>query len=206
MSSLTSIFQQHRSKWQFILLSGLFMLVIWFATKSYNLFLFGLPLVVIFTYFSLTNFKWLWYLMIFLMPLSITDAEFFGKLAGVTFPTDFLAIMLLGIVVFKMVTERVWLFEFKNHPIPIIIGIQLLWLIFAATASDMPVVSWKYFAAYLWLLLGFFFLPTVLFRDKKVMFRFFQLVSVSFIIALVVILFLYVSTGRNPFGLRFNPG
>lgn len=206
MSSLHTIFQEHRSKLQFILLSGIFMLVIWFATKSYNLFLFGLPLVVVFVYFSLTNFKWLWYLMIFLMPLSITDAEFFGKLAGVTFPTDFLAIMLLGIVVFKMITERNWLFEFKSHPIPIVIGIQLLWLLFAATASDMPIVSWKYFAAYSWLLLGFFFLPTILFRDKRVMFRFFQLISLSFMIALGVIMFLYVSTGRNPFGLRFNPG
>lgn len=181
------------------------MLVVWFATKTFNYYFFGLPLVVIFIYVCLTNFRLLWYLTVFLMPLSITDPEFFGSVAGVTFPTDFLAIMLLGIVLFKMVTERDWLFELRNHPIPMVIGLQVLWLVFTSTGSDMPIVSWKYFASYSWLLFCFYFLPTVLFRDKKVMFRFFQLISLSFMLALTVILFFYVSSGRNLFGLRFNP-
>ncbi|MEM6269497.1 MAG: O-antigen ligase family protein [Bacteroidota bacterium] len=206
MSILRTILYQHRAKFYFVLLTSLFMAIVWFATKTVNFYLFGFPLVIIFGYMCLTNFRLLWYMTVFLMPLSISDPEFFGKIAGVTFPTDFLAIMLVGIVIFKMLTERDWLFEFKSHPIPLIIGVQLLWLIFTATASDMPVVSWKYFAAYFWLLFCFYFLPTILFREKQVMFRFFHLIAISFVLALGIILFLYVTTGRNPFGLRFNPG
>ena len=70
----------------------------------------------------------------------------------------------------------------------------------------MPIVSWKYITAYVWLLGGFFFLPMLLFKDMKVMFRFLQLIVVAFCVAFVIIMTLYLGTGRNPFGLRFNPG
>ena len=206
MASFLDILKKNKEKIYFVVFSLIFALVVWFATKSVNLFLFAVPLVVIFGYFSLVDYKWLWYLTVFLMPLSITESEFFGKLAGVTFPTDFLAIMLLGLLLFKLASERNWKLPFGSHPIPIIIGLQVLWMIFAAVPSSMPIVSWKYITAYVWLLGGFFFLPLLLFREKKVMFRFFQLIVVSFTMAFVIIMTLYVGSGRNPFGLRFNPG
>jgi putative inorganic carbon (hco3(-)) transporter len=206
MAAVLKMLSDNRSKIYFFVCTVLFCLVVWYATKTMNYFLFGLPLVVIFAYFSMVNYKWLWYLMIALMPLSITDVEFFGKFGGVTFPTDFLAIILLGLLLFKMLSERGWRIPFNGHPIPILIGLQVLWMMFAAVPSSMPIVSWKAIAAYLWMVGGFYILPVIFFKDSKAIFRFFQLIIVSFSIAFVMIMMLYLSTGRNPFGLRFNPG
>ncbi len=205
MAAVLNILRENKARIYFLLFSALFCVVVWYGTKTMNYYLFALPLIVIFGYFSLVDFKWLWYLMIAFMPLSITDVEFFGKFGGVTFPTDFLAILLLGLLIFKMASERGWQIPFNGHPIPIIIGLQILWMIFAAVPSSMPVVSWKAIAAFLWMIGGFFILPVIFFRESKTMFRFFQLIIVAFSIAFMYIMMLYISSGRNPFGLRFNP-
>ncbi|MBK9450050.1 MAG: O-antigen ligase family protein [Bacteroidetes bacterium] len=206
MAALVQLVQQHKARIYFFVFSVLFMFVIWYATKTYNFLLFGVPLAVIFAYFSFVNYKWLWYLTIFLMPLSITDAEFFGKIAGVTFPTDFLAIILLGLLLIKMISEPGIFAAYRGHPIPIVVGLQLLWLVFAAVPSSMPVVSWKYVVASVWMIGCFFMMPLLLFKDSKTIFRFLQLIVVAFTLAFGTIMMLFLSTGRNPFGLRFNPG
>lgn len=207
MAAIVQILQRHRAQLQFFLLMLPFMLLVWYATKTVNFFLFGLPLVAIFGYVTITNYRWVWYGMIFLMPLSITDHEFFGSLGGLTFPTDFFCILLLLLFVFKMVSERTNMLEFVGHPISLVLGLNLLWLVFTATASTMPIVSWKNFASNLWMLGGFYLMPLVLFKKGTFsMHRFFQLVVMGFAIAFTIILMLYVGTGRNPFGLRFNPG
>ncbi|MEM7037233.1 MAG: O-antigen ligase family protein, partial [Bacteroidota bacterium] len=41
---------------------------------------------------------------------------------------------------------------------------------------------------------------------EKLMYRFLFLIAISFCITFVVIMGLFLSTGRSPFGLRFNPG
>src|SRR5687768_6169337 len=138
MAALLQMLQNHKAKIYFLVFTALFMVVVQYATKTNNFFLFGLPLVVIFIYFSLVNYKWLWYLTIFCMPLSITDAEFFGKFAGVTFPTDFLAIMLMGLMVVKVASENNTFSAYRNHPIIYVIGLHVLWMIFAAVPSSMP--------------------------------------------------------------------
>ena len=207
MATITQFFQRYRTQLQFLLFMLPFMLVVWYGTKTVNYFLFGLPLVAIFGYITITNYKWVWYGMVFLMPLSITDHEFFGGLGGLTFPTDFFCILMLLLFVFKMVSERTNMLEFIGHPISLVIGINLLWLLFATLASTMPVVSWKNLASNIWMVGGFFLMPIVLFKAGTTsMYRFFQFVAIGFSIAFTIILFLYVSTGRNPFGLRFNPG
>lgn len=207
MASILQFAEKYRAQLWYLFFSALFMVVVWYATKTVNMFLFGLPFVAIFGYVTIVNYKYVWYGLVFLMPLSITDHEFFGPLGGLTFPTDLLCILLLCIFLFKMISERTNMLEFLAHPIPILLGINLLWLVFASTASTMPVVSWKYFASTVWMIAGFFMLPVVMFKqgtDK--MFRFFQLIAFAFCIAFTIILMLYVGTGRNPFGLRFNPG
>jgi putative inorganic carbon (hco3(-)) transporter len=206
MAALLSYLDRHKAKIYFLVFSALFAVVVWYATKTVNMFLFGLPLVVIFAYFSFVDYKWLWYLTIFLMPLSITDAEFFGKAAGVTFPTDFLALILLGLLIIKLASERNWQLGTRGHPIPILLGIQLLWMVFAAVPSSMPIVSWKAIAAQVWLISCFYLFPVMLFRESKVIYRFFHLIALAFMIAFGVIAMFYISSGRNPFGLRFNPG
>ena len=77
MAAIIDILRNNKEKVYFIVFSLLFAVVVYWGTKTVNYFMFALPLVVIFGYFSLVDYKRLWYLTVFLMPLSITDSEFF---------------------------------------------------------------------------------------------------------------------------------
>lgn len=205
MGKLQQIIQLHRDKAWFVLAISLFAIVVWYAVKTNNEFLLAIPIGVIILTIALYSVKYFWYLTIFFVPLSITSHDLFGG-AGLTIPTDLFALMLMGLAIFKMVSERKWLTAQLNHPIVWILILNGVWILFTAVDSVRPGVSIKWLIQYIWLLSAFFFLPVVFFRDKRAIFRFLQLVTVSFTLALNTIFIFYLTSGRNPFGLRFNPG
>ena len=194
-----------RTKLFFVLGIAAFLLLVWYATTTYNEYLLAIPLGVVILSIALYNFKYFWYLTIFCVPLSVTSHDLFGG-AGVTFPTDFFALILIGILVFKMVSERKILLMQLSHPISVVVFLLGFWILFTGVDSVRPTVSLKWLAQYTWIVGAFFLVPLLLFREQRSMFRFIQFISISFILALNTIFFLYLSTGRNPFGLRFNPG
>lgn len=205
LSSLLQIMKQHQSKMFFSLAVAAFLVIAWYATKTYNEFLFAIPVGIVIVSIALYNFKYFWYLTIFMVPLSITSHDLLGG-AGVTFPTDFFALIIIGIMIFKMVSERSFLITHAQDPIVMLILLLAFWIMFTAIDSLRPLVSLKWLAQYIWTIGAFFFLPLLLFRRQSSIFRYIQLISIAFILALNMIFFLYLSTGRNPFGLRFNPG
>lgn len=205
MSSFVQYVKSHQDKVIFILVLAFFMVVVWFATKTSNYTLMALPVVAIFVYLAFTNFRWFWYTSIFLLPLSMTSHDLLGSI-GLTIPTDVFALILTGLIIFKMVSERRFVFNFLGHPIAAIFLVYLLWMLFTSVDSTIPTVSFKWFAQMIWMLIAFFFLPTLFFKDTHTIFRSIQLLSMGFILSLSTIMALYVGSGRNPFGLRFNPG
>jgi putative inorganic carbon (hco3(-)) transporter len=205
MASLVRFWKENQARIVFTLLAFLYLLLLFYAYQSSIYVLLGLPLVGIFLYLCITNYKWLWYMIVFLMPLSVNDPKFFGPFAGITFPTDLLAIAILGIVTIKYLSEPNVFAPFRRNPIVMVVALNLLWTIFTCVATTMPLVSWKYFAATLWMAGGFFYMPLLLFQRTGTIFRYFQLTTIAFSLAFVTVMVLFLSTGRNPFGLRFNP-
>lgn len=205
MGKFQQVIKEHSDKAWFMLIIALFSIVVWYAVHTFNEYLLAIPLGVVIISIGLYNFKYFWYLTIFCVPLSITSHDLFGG-AGITIPTDLFALIIIGLVIFKIVSERKLILGYANHPIVWILVIHAFWILFTAIDSVRPTVSIKWLIQYLWLIGAFFFLPALMFRDKRTIFRFLQLISVSFILVLNTIFMLYLSTGRNPFGLRFNPG
>ncbi len=205
MSRIFSFIQHHQIQAIFALAISFFLVIVWYAVSSFNEFWFIIPFGMIVVYTAATDFRLFWYLTIFMTPISITSHEL-AEGIGITFPTDILAVMITGILIFKMISERKWLLNYFNHPLVWVLLLNGLWLIFSALDSVRIEVSFKWFTQYVWLTTAFFFVPVLLFRNQRSIFRFFQLVSVAFILALSTIFFFYISQGRNPFGLRFNPG
>lgn len=205
MGKFQQIIKLHSDKAWFMLIIALFSIVVWYAVHTFNEYLLAIPLGVVIISIGLYNFKYFWYLTVFAVPLSITSHEIFGG-TGLTLPTDIFALIIIGLVIFKMVSERKVVLDYMNHPIVWVLILNGLWMLFTAVDSVRPMVSIKWLVQYSWLVGAFFFLPTLMFRDKRTIFRFLQLISVSFILALNLIFMFYLSTGRNPFGLRFNPG
>jgi len=205
MSAITNFFKSNQSKALFGLFISLFLVVVWYAVSTFNEYYFVIPIGVIIIYIALRDMRFFWYMTVFMVPISITSHEIFGGV-GLTIPTDLFSLTLMGLLIFKMVSERKWILGYFRHPLVWVILINGTWMIFAALDSVRMGVSFKWFTQYVWLTIAFFFLPVLFFRDQKSIFRFFQLVSVAFILALNTIFFFYISQGRNPFGLRFNPG
>ena len=204
MENKASFFQQYRIQILFGTFLSLFMAVVWIFTLTGSEFLLLLPLVAMVAYVALNNFKHFWYLSAFFMPLSITFHNLGG--IGLTFPTDLFAIVLIGILLFKMASERKMILTFLHHPISWVLIANWFVLLLTAIASELPVVSFKWLAAYTWMVGAYFFVPVLFFRDQQSTFSFFKAVGCAFILALTTIFAFYITSGRNPFGLRFNPG
>ena len=205
MGKFQQIIKLHSDKAWFMLVISLFSIVVWYAVHTFNEYLLAIPLGIIVISIGLYNVKYFWYLTIFFVPLSMTANDLFGG-AGLTMPTDPFCLIVLGLVIFKMVSERKAFLDYINHPIAWLLLLNGFWLLFTAIDSVRPTVSIKWFIQYSWLVGVFFFVPAFMFRDKRTMYRFLQIVSVGFLIALNTIFIIYLSSGRNPFGLRFNPG
>lgn len=184
------------------------LILVYFANRKNDFtFYLAIPAIII-VVMAIENFRNLWYILIFCLPLSIHLRQFIPAFPGadLTFPSDVLCIGLGLLMIFKMASERRTFGGLYWHPITFVIGIMLLWQLFPVITSTMLEVSIKNYIAALWLILGFFFLSTWVFSNPKRIVHFFWLIGAGFALALIIILIKYGFQGRNPFGqLRFNP-
>lgn len=205
MEKLLDLYKKHKMQFTFAGAMMLFMLFIWLIVSRKLLFLFGAPVVFLVGAIAIHNWRNLWYIGVFALPLSLSMQEVLGG-AGLTFPTDLVALGLIFLILFKMVGERKFFFSFYNHPIFLTFVIWLTWMLITCIPSSMPGVSIKFTIAFIWMFGGFYVASMFVFREMKNMVYFYLLIGISFSLVMMIIMFLYVSTGRNPFLLRFNPG
>lgn len=125
---------------------------------------------------ALTNYKYLWYLGIAAMPVSMTVERFFPG-AGVTLPSDFIAIGLLLITLLRAPAQREALAAALNAPITRVLGLYLLWMAFTAVASSQPAVSLKFLLSAAWYAGGFYIASIVFFQAEKERFRWLYLLA-----------------------------
>lgn len=205
MNLLLKIPKPYRAKLLFALASLLWIGFAYLVMKRKFFELLAIPIPIIVAAITFEDFRKLWYILIFFIPISF-NLE--GLLPGirVTFPTDIICIVLMGLVLFKIVSERKWFLRFYGHPITIMLLLWFVWQVFTVIGSSMPGVSLKWMIAFLWMAAAFFFLSILIFREEKNILYFFWLIGFAFVLVMLTILFLYLKTGRNPFGgLRFNP-
>lgn len=83
----------------------------------------------------------------------------------------------------------------RLHPLVIIIGLQFLWTIATVVTSTDQILSIKYALAKTWYLFAFVALPTVLFRDEKILKRSFIFLLCSMMVAMATALIRHASYG-----------
>lgn len=204
MEKLQRLYAQYRPQILFVLFSFLFLMLVRFTVKRQIPELMGLPVLLIGLVMAIENFKNIWYLAVAFVPLSF-GLEGYLPGVNITFPSDVLCMLLLMLTLFKMISEHRGFLRFYNHPIFWVIVLWFLWMFFPVVASTMPGVSAKFMISYLWTVMAFYFLSTLIFRNPGTIIHFFMLMGISFAIAFGIVFMLYVGTGRNPFALRFNP-
>jgi O-antigen ligase len=129
----------------------------------YWLLFFPLFLVILYLYFY--SLDKILLLITALTPVAINITQFEFNV-GVSMPSEPMMLGVLLIFVIKLfyseqVDQKIW-----KHPLTIIIGIQLMWMLITSMTSDLPLVSFKHLLARLWFVIPFYILGIHLFRKR----------------------------------------
>jgi hypothetical protein len=131
-------------------------------------------------------------LVAFLTPLS-TSLEELGiyNPIGVemALPTEPLLFGLMIIAWVKMFSDKELFKGLYKHPVSIVIGLYLVWLLITSISSSMPLVSLKLFITRLWFISSFYVLGFAWFQDKSNVHRFVKayLVGLSVVVVYTII-------------------
>jgi putative inorganic carbon (hco3(-)) transporter len=126
-----------------------------------------IPIVVLILAIAFFRLDILYFLVVFLTPLSVRLKEFVSGLSfDLNLPTEPLLIVVLGIFLLNYLKngtnikrKLLW------HPVTIAILINLIWIGITSITSSMPLVSFKFFIARLWFLVTFYFLAAMVFEN-----------------------------------------
>jgi O-antigen ligase len=135
----------------------------------YNL----LPLLLIVLYVAVFHLQKLVYFLAFCTPLSISLKEM-GLSEGLdlSLPSEPLMAGVMLMYIFNELSSRITDKKFINHPITILIIIQLSWMFFTSLTSTEIIISLKYLISRLWFVFSCYIIIPHIFIDKKNIFRF----------------------------------
>jgi putative inorganic carbon (hco3(-)) transporter len=125
-----------------------------------------LPLFLVILYLYLYSLDKVLLLITVATPLAVNITQFEFNV-GISLPTEPLMLGVLVIFVIKLFYDNQTDKKIWTHPLTIIIGLQLFWMLITSITSDMPMVSFKHLLARLWFVIPFYFLGIFLFRKRS---------------------------------------
>ncbi len=151
----------------FYVFSGLMLVTALAAIYSENYLLLLLPCGVLFLYLSINDFRAIYYLLLFLLPLS-TEVALPGGFAT-DFPTEPL-IAGLTILFICAVAARPAILdkEVLKNPIIFFLLLHYCWILIATLYSADPLVSIKFSIAKTWYIITFVFVTGLIIKDVSV--------------------------------------
>lgn len=151
----------------------------------------GLMIIGYLAYFRLDNLFWL---IVFLTPLSVILEKLDIGGIGFFLPTEPLLFGLLLIISLKQLfrnrNDQVW-----KHPFIISFLIYFIWLFFTSVTSEIPLVSFKFLLSKLWLIVPIFYFGLLLFKKVSNIKKFIWLYLISLSIVITYTLLRHASFG-----------
>ncbi|MEI7500063.1 MAG: O-antigen ligase family protein [Bacteroidota bacterium] len=121
-------------------------------------------LVVLYLYFY--SLDKILLLITILTPVAINITQFEFNI-GVSIPSEPMMLGVLLLFIIKLFYANNFDKKIWSHPLTIIIGLQLAWMLITSITSDMPLVSFKHLLARLWFVVPFYILGIHLFRKRS---------------------------------------
>jgi len=182
-------------------LSALFLAVNFYLVLEKDFYwLFLLPLVLIVVYYYLVSLDKIILLITFLTPLSVNIRDMEMGL-GVALPTEPLMFGVVLIFIANLIFENKYNKNIAKHPVSYIIYFDLLWMLMTTFTSELPVVSLKHLLSQIWFVVPFYFIATLMFKDKLKIRSFFWL----YLIPLVAVI-IYTTTQHAKYGFEEEAG
>ena len=157
-----------------------------FIYKEKFLFL-GFPIIILLAYLALFKMDQLLKIVIFLVPLSVSlRALELEKKAGIdmALPTEPVLFGVLIIFTLKLFQGKAIDRKVLRHPVTIAIIINTAWILLTCIPSTHPLISFKFLLSRVWLLVGFYFMMSELFKRAKNMNQFFWLYISGFVLVI----------------------
>jgi O-antigen ligase len=150
-------------------------------------FLAGFPALLLLVYLAVVDFRKIYYLLLFSIPLSTEVILPNGF--GTDLPTEPLTVglMLLFVLYWSRHRDAVNA-SFLRHPVTLLLFLHWGWMLAPVLSSADPFISLKFFLAKSWYIVTFYFLTGYLMRRVEDIRRFFWAVFASLILTVLIVL------------------
>lgn len=120
-----------------------------------------LPLILCAACFFLLDFKWFYYALLFLIPVSI-EIDLPGGFST-DFPTELLVIALMvAFILHSIKNKNTIQWSWIKHPVVLGLGLHFLWICIAGVNSTHKIISLKFCLAKAWYIIGYGFFTAFL--------------------------------------------
>lgn len=148
----------------------------------------ALPVGLIFIWIAIYRFQWLFWMVLFFVPLSVPLKEFSTGLdINMFLPTEPILAGMLIVFLFRLALDGGYERSVLRHPVTQIILLQIVWILVTSITSTMPVVSAKFLLSRLWFVSVFYFLAIQFFKNPLNIRRFLWTLMVPLAGIIVVI-------------------
>ncbi len=146
---------------------------------------FGIPILILVTWFTLKDYRWIYYSMLILIPFS-TEVYLPNGL-GTDFPSEPFMWLNTGIVALLLIGKK-WNIEvlkkFDNW-IVIFLILHLFWTFLTSLNSTIPIRSIKFFIAKIWYVVPFFFFSIYFIKSDKQLKTIWRITLVASIVVMI---------------------
>lgn len=145
------------------------------------------------------NWKTAYWVLLFSVPLSM-QLFFIGDTLSLALPDE--PLMWLFVLLFALLfahNPRILPEWFWRNKLTLLIVLQFLWLIVAVIFSNEKLISIKFLIAKIWVLVSFFILPILIFKEKKDFKKAFWLFLIPMLITALIIFYRHAG-----FGFKFR--
>jgi len=126
----------------------------------------GIPALALVGYLALVDFRKIFYLLFFFIPLTVEVWLPNGTVTDM--PTELMTVALMGIYfVYTLRNGRNLRSDFLKHPITLALLLHLGWLFVTAITSQDLLISVKFSLAKIWYVTTFFFLAGSILKEEK---------------------------------------
>tara|TARA_B100001173_G_scaffold307882_1_gene317175 strand:- start:819 stop:2258 length:1440 start_codon:yes stop_codon:yes gene_type:complete len=142
----------------------------------------GFPILALLAYLAIFKLDVVYYIVIFLVPISINLDELGVDLGvGVALPTEPLIVGMMLIFILKLFFDGNFDKQVLRHPITKLIILHILWMALTTITSSDPVVSVKFLLSRFWYVSVFFFIASQVLKSNKTQKRTIWLYVLGFI-------------------------
>ena len=189
---------RHPNEYLFGGFSLILLLSLFAAVATDEWFFVGIPILCLFAYVAILDFRKLYYLLFFCIPLS-TEISLPGGLST-DLPTEPLILGLMGIYILHVISNgKKMSSEFIRHPISLLILLHLGWIFITTIPSNNFIVSLKFSVAKIWYIVVFYFMAGSLLKKDNDYKKIFW--SVFIPLALIIII---VNIRHAGYGFSFK--